>query len=108
MKIYCVPSPFVKNSEVFSGDANMWYEHHPYKMETVGSTPTSTTIYNRRKIMELIMAIYCLIGIILGAERLSRVTKEDDSSMVCIGIMAIIVLWPLYIVYKIVKNRRNK
>jgi hypothetical protein len=21
----------------------MWYEHHPYKMEIVGSTPTVTT-----------------------------------------------------------------
>lgn len=27
-----------------SGDANMWYERHPYKMEIVGSTPTTTTI----------------------------------------------------------------
>ena len=30
--------------------------------------------------MELIMAMYYLIGIIFGAERLSRVTKEDNSS----------------------------
>ena len=27
-----------------SGDANPWYEHHSYKMEIVGSTPTATTI----------------------------------------------------------------
>ena len=58
--------------------------------------------------MELIAAIYCLIGIILGMERLSRVTKEDEAGMVNIGIMAIIVLWPLYIVYKVWKKRRNK
>jgi FtsH-binding integral membrane protein len=55
--------------------------------------------------MELIAAIYCLIGIILGMERLSRVTKEDESGMVNMGIMGIIVLWPLYIVYKIWKKR---
>ena len=58
--------------------------------------------------MELIAAIYCLIGIILGMERLSRVTKEDESGMANIGIIVIIVLWPFYIVYKRVKKRRNK
>ena len=58
--------------------------------------------------MELIAAIYCLIGIILGMERLSRVTKEDESGMANIGIIAIIVLWPFYIIYKRVKKRRNK
>lgn len=26
------------------GDANMWYECHPYKMEIVSSTLTTTTI----------------------------------------------------------------
>lgn len=26
-----------------SGDANMWYERYPYKVEIVGSTPTATT-----------------------------------------------------------------
>lgn len=26
------------------GDANMWYERHPYKMEIVSSTLTATTI----------------------------------------------------------------
>lgn len=55
--------------------------------------------------MELTMAIYFLVGIILGTERLSRVTKNDDKGMVGIGIMGIIVLWPLYIVYKIWKKR---
>ena len=55
--------------------------------------------------MELIAAIYCLIGIILGMERLSRVTKEDESGMVNIGIIGIIVLWPLYIIYKMWKKR---
>ena len=27
----------------YSDDANMWYEHHSYKVEIVGSTPTVTT-----------------------------------------------------------------
>lgn len=52
--------------------------------------------------MELIAGLYLAIGLILGIERLSRVAREDDSPMVCTGITAIIVLWPLYIVYKIV------
>ena len=26
---------------LYSGNANMWYERHPYKMEIVGSTPTT-------------------------------------------------------------------
>lgn len=58
--------------------------------------------------MELALSIYFAVGIILGIERLSRVTKDDEQGMVGIGIMGIIVLWPLYIVYKIVKKRRNK
>ena len=58
--------------------------------------------------MELVLSIYFAIGIILGIERLSRVTKDDEQGMVSIGIMAIIVLWPLYIVYKVWKKRRNK
>ena len=36
-----------------SGDANMWYEHHPYKMEIVGSTPTSTTTFYSFHILEI-------------------------------------------------------
>ena len=58
--------------------------------------------------MELALSIYFAIGIILGIERLSRVTKDDEQGMVGIGIIGIIVLWPFYIVYKIVKKRRNK
>ena len=58
--------------------------------------------------MELALSIYFAVGIILGIERLSRVTKDDEQGMVGIGIMGIIVLWPLYMVYKIVKKRRNK
>ena len=55
--------------------------------------------------MELIAAIYCLIGIILGMERLSRVIKDDEQEMVGIGIMAIVVLWPLYLIYKVWEKR---
>ena len=55
--------------------------------------------------MELALSIYFAIGIILGIERLSRVTKDDEQGMVSIGIMAIIVLWPLYIIYKMWKKR---
>ena len=58
--------------------------------------------------MELTLSIYFAIGIILGIERLSRVTKNDEPAMVNMGIISIIVLWPFYIVYKIVKKRRNK
>ena len=29
---------------LYSGNANMWYERHPYKMEIVGSTPTTATM----------------------------------------------------------------
>lgn len=55
--------------------------------------------------MELALSIYFVIGIILGIERLSRVSKDDEQGMVSIGIMAIIVLWPLYIIYKVWKKR---
>ena len=58
--------------------------------------------------MELYAGIYYTIGIILGLERLSRVTKEDDSSTVCIGVSAIILLWPLYIIYKVVMCLNHK
>jgi hypothetical protein len=55
--------------------------------------------------MEPLAAIYFVIGLIFGIERLSRVTKEDEQGMVCIGIMAIIMLWPLYLMYKVWKKR---
>ena len=58
--------------------------------------------------MDILTAIYFGIGLTIGVERLSRVTREDDSSMVCMGIMLIIVLWPLYIIYKVWKKRKNK
>lgn len=53
--------------------------------------------------MDLILSIYLVIGLIVGIERLSRVTVEDSSSMVCIGITFIIIFWPLYLVYKFTK-----
>ena len=52
----------------------------------------------------IMTVIYLVIGLIVGIDRLSRVTKNDDSSMVCIGIISIIVLWPLYLGYKISKS----
>ena len=55
--------------------------------------------------MEILLSIYLAIGFLFGLERLSRVTKDDEQAMVSIGIMGIIVLWPLYIVYKIWKKR---
>lgn len=58
--------------------------------------------------MEILLSIYLAIGFLFGLERLSRITKDDEQAMVSIGVMGIIVLWPLYIVYKIVKKRRNK
>ena len=57
--------------------------------------------------MELYLGIYYAIGIILGIERLSRVTKEDNSSLVCIGISGIIILWPLYIIYLLFKHNKD-
>ena len=55
--------------------------------------------------MEVLLSIYLAVGFLFGLERLSRVTKEDNSSMVCIGIMAIVVLWPLYLTYKVWEKR---
>ena len=55
--------------------------------------------------MEILLSIYLAIGFLFGLERLSRVTKDDEQAMVSIGIMGIIVLWPLYIVYKVWKKR---
>ena len=43
-----------------SGDANMWYEHHPYKMEIVGSTPTSTTTFYSFHIIEIMWGLWCI------------------------------------------------
>ena len=54
--------------------------------------------------MDILLAFYFVVGLIFGMERLSRVTKDDEQGMVGIGIMGIIVLWPLYIVYKILKK----
>ena len=55
--------------------------------------------------MELALSIYLAIGFLFGLERLSRVTKNDESAMVNIGIIGIIVLWPLYLMYKVWKKR---
>ena len=57
--------------------------------------------------MEFYLSVYYVIGIILGLERLSRITKEDNSSLVCIGISGIILLWPLYIIYLLFKYNKN-
>ena len=58
--------------------------------------------------MEILLSIYFVIGLLFCMERLSRVTKEDEAGMVSIGATAILCLWPLYIVYIIVKKKRNK
>lgn len=50
------------------------------------------------------MSLYMLIGIIIGSNRLAKVTKDDDSSMVCIGIISIIILWPLYLICELIKS----
>ena len=55
--------------------------------------------------MDLLMSIYFLVGIIFGIERLSRVTKDDEKGMVGIGIIVIILLWPLYLIYKVWEKR---
>ena len=55
--------------------------------------------------MELALSIYVAIGFLFGLERLSRVTKNDESAMVNIGIIGIIVLWPLYLMYKVWEKR---
>ena len=52
--------------------------------------------------MEGLMSLYLVIGLILGMERLSRVTALDNSSLVCVGIIGIIVFWPIYLIYKLI------
>lgn len=52
--------------------------------------------------MELIASIYLLIGFLVGIQRLSKVGPEEDSSMVCIGITLIMLLWPIYILYELI------
>ena len=70
-----------------------------------GSSPSGSTNKRKEFKMDLIMGLYLAIGLIFGIERLSRVTNEDDSSMVCIGITASIIFWPMYIVYLLNKER---
>lgn len=57
---------------------------------------------------ELISSVYFLIGFLITIWRLSKVTKEEDSSMACIAGLFIMVLWPLYLVYKAVKKHYKK
>ncbi len=59
---------------------------------------------------ELISSVYFLIGFLITIWRLSKVTKEEDSSMACIAGLFIMALWPLYLVYKEVKKyyKKNK
>ena len=47
-----------------SQDANMWYEHHSYKVEIEGSTPSLTTNFNINimSIKPLILAAKALLG----------------------------------------------
>ena len=52
--------------------------------------------------MEGLMSLYLVIGLIFGMERLSRVTALDNSSLVCVGIISIIVFWPIYLIYKLI------
>lgn len=53
---------------------------------------------------EGLASLYIAIGLIIGFERLSRATKFDDTSMLCIGVIFIIVFWPVYIIYKLIKR----
>lgn len=54
--------------------------------------------------MDLIVAIYLVIGLYISLFKLSYV-KREDSSMACIGACFITVLWPLYLIYnKLFKN----
>lgn len=50
--------------------------------------------------MELTTSIYFAIGFLIGLWRLSYVSKEDNNSMACIGAAVIVLLWPLYLIYK--------
>lgn len=54
--------------------------------------------------MDLLFYLYILIGTIIGSNRLAKVTKDDDSSMVCIGIIGIIILWPIYLICELIKS----
>lgn len=53
--------------------------------------------------MEGLISLYLVVGLILGMERLSRVNALDNTSMVCIGIISIVVFWPLYVIYKVIQ-----
>lgn len=57
--------------------------------------------------MEILLSLYMVVGLILGAERLSRISEKDDSSMVCVGIICIITFWPIYLIYKLIKSILN-
>lgn len=52
---------------------------------------------------ELILSLYFLIGFLIGIWRISQVTDAEDSSMACIAGIFIVILWPIYIIYKIIK-----
>lgn len=48
--------------------------------------------------------IYLIVGILISTWRLSKIEPHEDSPIACILGVVIIILWPLYIIYKIVKN----
>ena len=54
---------------------------------------------------ELILSLYLLIGFLIGIWRISKVTNEEDSSIACIAGIFIIIFWPIYLFYKIIKKK---
>ena len=68
-----------------------WLAQESYTLK-VGSSSLSLSTINKEGQMDILLALYFVIGLIFGMERLSRVTKDDEHGIVSIGIMAIIVL----------------
>lgn len=58
--------------------------------------------------MSIILFIYLFIGFLLGLEILLNVEDDDDSSLICIGVILVIVLWPLYLLIKLIKRLCNR
>lgn len=54
--------------------------------------------------MMIIFYTYVVIGFLLAVWRLSNAKEDENSSLLCIGGVGIIFLWPLYTIYKIFKK----
>ena len=51
-----------------------------------------------------LLQIYISIGFIYYAIELARLVYEEESPLVCLTYISVILLWPLHIIYKIIKK----